>query len=130
MEGVGVNFFSKKSLYHFGNYDNPGGSQFFKNVPISIILQYYLYKKCLKIKNVWIWYKGGQQFSKMSETQKKNHLTRAVKCPKHCILLGKVYNKGSLSLKHSTLHSSCPMSFLFKICKFNIYGQLHFINLK
>ena len=34
-------------------------------------MQYYLYMKCLKFKNVRIWSEGGgQQFSKMSEIQK------------------------------------------------------------
>ena len=37
----------------------------------SIILQYYLYKKCQKIKKFLIWSEvGGQQISKMSEIQK------------------------------------------------------------
>ena len=38
MGGRGVNFFSKKSQFQFGNFEHPGeGSQFFKNVLILII---------------------------------------------------------------------------------------------
>ena len=52
-----------------------GGVSIFQKCPnlnyFAIILQYYLYKKCRKIKNFWIWSEGGgQQFSKMSEIQK------------------------------------------------------------
>ena len=37
----------------------------------AIILHFYLYKKCLKFKNVPIWSEGGgQHFSKMSQIQK------------------------------------------------------------
>ena len=61
--GGGVNFFSKKSQFQFGNFAHPGGVSIFQKCPnlnyFAIILQYYLYKKCRKIKNVWIWSEGG-----------------------------------------------------------------------
>ena len=64
------------SQFQFGNFENRrGGSLFFKNVPISIILQLF----CIFtfIKNVWNSKMsqfgqrgGGQHFSKMSQIQK------------------------------------------------------------
>ena len=78
--GVGgwVKFFSKKSQFQFGNFENPGGVSIFEKCPnlnyFAYILQYYLYKKCLKFKKSWIWSEGGgfeflKKFwnSKMSE---------------------------------------------------------------
>ena len=49
------------SQFQFGNFENRGGgSLFFKNVPISIFkgnFQHFnIYKKCLKCKNVPIWF--------------------------------------------------------------------------
>ena len=45
--GGGKIFFQKSPNFNLGTSKIQGGSQFFKNVPISII-----YKKCLKFKNV------------------------------------------------------------------------------
>ena len=50
----------KKSQFQFGNLKNLGGGLNFSKMSefqlfcnyFAIILQYYLYKKCLKIKNV------------------------------------------------------------------------------
>ena len=76
MGGRGKIFFKKVPISIWELRKSRGGVLIFQKCPnfnyFAIILQYYLYKKCLKIKNVWIWSEGGggQQFSKMSEIQK------------------------------------------------------------
>ena len=55
--GGGGNFFSQKSPnFNFGTSKIQGGVSIFQKCPnlnyFAIILQYYLYKKCLKFKNV------------------------------------------------------------------------------
>ena len=58
-KGGGLKKTEENSQFQFGNLKNlGGGSQLFKNVWLSIILQYYLYKKCLKFKKFWIWSEG------------------------------------------------------------------------
>ena len=69
----GGNFFSKQSQFQFGKFAHPGGgSQFFKNVPISIILQ--LFCNITFIKNV------GK--SKISEFDPRGGVSNFQKCLK------------------------------------------------
>ena len=56
--GGGGNFVSKKSQFQFGNFKNPGGSQFFKIVPISNVLQ--LFCNITFIKNYETYYRSAR----------------------------------------------------------------------
>ena len=51
------------SQFQFGNFENRGGVSIFQKCPnlnyFAFILQFHLYKKCLKFKNVPIWSEGG-----------------------------------------------------------------------
>ena len=73
--GGGVEKKQKCPNFNLGILKTEGGVSIFQKCPnlnyFAFILQFHLYKKCLKFKNVPIWSEGGgQHFSKMSQIQK------------------------------------------------------------